>query len=349
MTKSANNAVSHSSLVRSSAAEYLTFVAAAGQGGVEAIYADENVWLTQKMMGVLYDVETNTINYHLKKVFSDSELQEDSVIRKFRITAADGKNYDTKHYSLAAIIAVGYKVNSERAVQFRKWATAIVESFTIKGFAMDDERLKNDGSVLSKQYFEEQLQRIREIRLSERKFYQKITDIYATSIDYDVTAQSTKRFFATVQNKLHWAIHGQTAAEIICNRADAERQNMGLTTWKDAPGGKIQKFDVVVAKNYLTESEMAQLQRLVSAYLDLAEDMALRQIPMTMQDWETRLNRFIEMTDRDILQDAGKITAEIAKAHAESEFEKYRITQDRLFESDFDRQIKYQLGETEDV
>ena len=347
--ENSNDAVSHNSLVRSSAAEYLTFVAAAGQGGVEAIYADENVWLTQKMMGVLYDVETNTINYHLKKVFSDSELQEGSVIRKFRITAADGKNYDTKHYSLSAIIAVGYKVNSERAVQFRKWATAIVESFTIKGFAMDDERLKNDGSVLSKQYFEEQLQRIREIRLSERKFYQKITDIYATSIDYDVTAQATKRFFATVQNKLHWAIHGQTAAEVICNRADAERHNMGLTSWKDAPGGKIQKFDVVIAKNYLTESEMAQLQRLVSAYLDLAEDMALRQIPMTMQDWETRLNRFIEMTDRDVLQDAGKVTAEIARAHAESEFEKYRITQDRLFESDFDRQIKYQLGGNEDA
>jgi len=331
---------SHSSLVRSSAAEYLTFVAAAGQGGVEAVYADENVWLTQKMMGVLYDVDVRTINYHLKKVFSDDELQENSVIQNFRITAADGKNYDTKHYSLAAIIAVGYKVNSERAVQFRKWATAIVESFTIKGFAMDDERLKNDGSVLSKQYFEEQLQRIREIRLSERKFYQKITDIYATSIDYDVTAQATKRFFATVQNKLHWAIHGQTAAEVICNRADAERQNMGLATWKDAPTGKIQKFDVVVAKNYLTESEMAQLQRLVSAYLDLAEDMALRQIPMTMQDWELRLNRFIEATDRGVLQDAGKVTAEIAKAHAESEFEKYRIIQDHLFESDFDRQVK---------
>lgn len=340
MIKKSKNAANHTSLVRSSAAEYLTFVAAAGQGGVEAVYADENVWLTQKMMGVLYDVETNTINYHLKKVFDDSELQEDSVIRKFRITAADGKNYDTKHYSLSAIIAVGYKVNSERAVQFRKWATAIVESFTIKGFAMDDERLKNDGSVLSKQYFEEQLQRIREIRLSERKFYQKITDIYATSIDYDVTAQATKRFFATVQNKLHWAIHGQTAAEVICSRADAERQNMGLTTWKDAPGGKIQKFDVVVAKNYLTESEMAQLQRLVSAYLDLAEDMALRQIPLTMQDWELRLNRFIEATDRGVLQDAGKVTAEIARAHAESEFEKYRIIQDRLFESDFDRQIK---------
>ena len=327
-------------IVRSSAAEYLTFVAASGSGGVEAIYADENVWLTQKMMGLLYDVETQTINYHLKKVFADSELEENSVIRNFRITAADGKNYDSKHYSLAATIAVGYKVNSERAVQFRKWANTIIETFTIKGFAMDDERLKNDGTVLGKQYFEEQLQRIREIRLSERKFYQKITDIYATSIDYDVTAQATKRFFATVQNKLHWAIHGQTAAEVNYHRADAEKANMGLATWKDAPGGKIQKFDVVVAKNYLTENEMAQLQRLVSAYLDVAEDMALRQIPMTMQDWETRLNRFIEATDREVLQDAGKVTAEIAKAHAESEFEKYRIVQDRLFESDFDRIIK---------
>ena len=273
-------------------------------------------------------------------MFDDSELEENSVIRNFRITAADGKSYNTKHYNLAAIIAVGYKVNSERAVQFSKWANGIIESFTIKGFAMDDERLKNDGSVLTKQYFEEQLQRIREIRLSERKFYQKITDIYATAIDYDVTAQATKRFFATVQNKLHWAIHGQTAAEVIYQRADASKDNMGLTTWKDAPGGKIQKFDVVVAKNYLTEAEMAQLQRLVSAYLDLAEDMALRQIPMTMQDWEARLNRFIAATDREVLQDAGKVTAEIAKAHAESEFEKYRVVQDRLFESDFDRVVK---------
>ena len=328
------------SLVRSSAAEYLTFVAATGQGGVEAMYADENVWLTQKMMGQLYDVETHTINYHLKKVFSDSELQEDAVIRNFRITAADGKNYDTLHYNLAAIIAVGYKVNSERAVQFRKWATGIVEAFAVKGFAMDDERLKSGGSVLTEKYFEEQLQRVREIRLSERKFYQKITDIYATAIDYDVTAQVTRRFFATVQNKLHWAIHGQTAAELIQARADAEQANMGLTTWKDAPRGKIQKFDVVVAKNYLTEHEMAQLTRLVSAYLDVAEDMALRKIPMTMQDWETRVNRFIEATDRSVLQDAGKVTAEIAKAHAESEFEKYRIAQDRLFESDFDRLVK---------
>jgi hypothetical protein len=328
------------SLVRSSAAEYLTFVAATGHGGVEAMYADENVWLTQKMMGQLYDVETHTINYHLKKVFSDSELQEEAVIRNFRITAADGKNYDTQHYSLAAIIAVGYKVNSERAVQFRKWATGIVEEFAVKGFAMDDERLKSGGSVLTEKYFEEQLQRVREIRLSERKFYQKITDIYTTAIDYDVTAQATQRFFATVQNKLHWAIHGHTAAELIHTRADAEKNNMGLTTWKDAPSGKIQKFDVVIAKNYLTEYEMAQLTRLVSAYLDVAEDMALRKIPMTMQDWETRLNRFIVATDRSVLQDAGRVTAEIAKARAESEFEKYRIAQDRLFESDFDRLVK---------
>jgi hypothetical protein len=327
------------SLVRSSAAEYLTFVAASGQGGVEAVYADENIWLSQKMMGVLYNVETHTVNYHLKKVFADNELQEDSVIRNFRITAADGKTYGTQHYNLSAIIAIGYKVNSERAVQFRKWATGIIESFTIKGYAMDDERLKNDGSVLGKKYFEEQLQRIREIRLSERKFYQKITDIYATSIDYDVTAAASKRFFATVQNKLHWAIHGQTAAEVIVSRADANKDHMGLTTWKDAPKGKIQKFDVSVAKNYLTENEMEQLQRLVSAYLDVAESMALREIPMTMQDWETRLNRFIAATDREILQDAGKVTAEIAQAHAESEFEKYRIVQDRLFESDFDRMI----------
>jgi len=328
------------SLVRSSAAEYLTFVAASGQGGVEAVYADENVWLSQKMMAVLYDVDVRTISYHFKNVFADHELEESAVIQFFRITAADGKTYDTGHYNLSGIIAVGYKVNSERAVQFRKWATGIIESFTIKGYAMDDERLKNDGSILGKKYFEEQLQRIREIRLSERKFYQKITDIYATSIDYDVTAAATKRFFATVQNKLHWAIHGQTAAEVILSRADASKDRMGLTTWKDAPKGKIQKFDVSVAKNYLTEDEMAQLQRLVSAYLDVAEDMALRQIPMTMQDWETRLNRFIAATDREILQDAGKVTAEIAQAHAESEFEKYRIVQDRLFESDFDRIIK---------
>ncbi|NOY89912.1 MAG: virulence RhuM family protein [Deltaproteobacteria bacterium] len=327
------------SLVRSSAAEYLTFVAATGGGGVEAVYADENVWLSQKMMGLLYDVDVRTINYHLKTIFSDSELQEEAVIRNFRITASDGKTYDTKHYNLSATIAVGYKVNSERAVQFRKWATRVVEEFTIKGFAMDDERLKRGGSILGDRYFEEQLQRVREIRLSERKFYQKITDIYATAVDYDLTAQATKRFFATVQNKLHWAIHGHTAAEVIVGRADAAKEHMGLHTWADAPVGKIQKFDVVVAKNYLTEPELLQLARLVNAYLDVAEDMALRKIPLTMQDWETRLNRFIAATDREVLSDAGKVTAEIAKAHAESEFEKYRIVQDRMFESDFDRVV----------
>lgn len=324
------------SIIRSSAAEYLTFIAASGEGGVEAVYADENVWLTQKMMGVLYNVETHTVNYHLKKVFSDNELQEEAVIRKFRITASDEKTYDTKHYNLKAIIAVGYKVNSERAVQFRKWATGIIEEFTIKAYAMDDERLKS-GSILTDKYFEEQLQRVREIRLSERKFYQKITDIYATSVDYDVTATATKRFFATVQNKLHWAIHGHTAAELIIERADAQQPHMGLATWTDAPGGKIQKFDVSVAKNYLSEFEMGQLERLVNAYLDIAELQAERRIPMTMDDWEVRLNSFIKAADREILCDAGKVTAEIARQHAETEFEKYRIVQDHLFRSDFDK------------
>ena len=324
-------------LLRASVAEYLTFVTATGESSIQSLYADENVWLSQKMMGLLYGVESHTITYHLQKIFADNELEESSVTRIFRVTADDGKTYNTKHYNLSAIIAVGYKVNSERAVQFRKWATQIIEEFTIKGFAMDDERLKNDGTLLGKKYFEEQLQRIREIRLSERKFYQKITDIYATSIDYDPKASATQRFFATVQNKLHWAIHGHTAAEVIYERANAEKPHMGLTTWKDAPEGKIYPFDVVVAKNYLTEDEMAQLQRLVSAYLDMAEDMALRHIPMTMSDWEVRLNRFLEFADREVLQDAGKITAEIAHTHALAEFEKYRIVQDRLFQSDFDK------------
>ena len=253
------------SISRSSAAEYLTFIAATGDGGVDVIYADENIWLSPIMMGILSDVNTSTVNEHLKHIFADNEVDENSVVRNFRITATDGKNYQTKHYNLSAIIAVGYKVNSERAVLFRKWATQIVKEFTIKGFAMDDERLKNDGTILGKKYFEEQLQRIREIRLSERKFYQKITDIYTTAIDYDVTAKATQRFFASVQNKLHWAIHGNTAAELIVNRANHQKENMGLATWKDAPRGKIQKFDVAVAKNYLSEIEMQQLQRLVSA------------------------------------------------------------------------------------
>lgn len=264
--KSKNIVRGKNDIVRSSAAEYLTFIAAHGEGGIEAVYSDEDIWLSQKMMGTLYNVDVRTINYHLKKIFSDSELDENSVIQDFRITANDGKLYNTKHYNLSVIISVGYKVNSERAVQFRKWATIIIKEFTIKGYTMDDERLKNDGTILGKKYFEEQLQRIREIRLSERKFYQKITDIYSTAIDYDVTAKATKRFFATVQNKLHWAIHARTAAEVIVDRANHQKESMGLTTWKDAPNGKIQKYDVSIAKNYLSENEMQQLQRLVSAY-----------------------------------------------------------------------------------
>ena len=328
--------------IRSSAAEYLTFVAATGDSkeSVEVRYEDENIWITQKMLAVLYEVETNTINYHIKKIFEDSELEEDSVIRNFRITATDGKSYDTKHYNLQMIIAVGFKVNSERAVQFRKWVNNIAKEYTIKGFAMDDERLKNDGSILTKKYFEEQLERIREIRSSERKFYQKITDIYATAIDYDKDATATKRFYATVQNKMHFAVHGHTAAELIVERADAAKEHMGLTTWQDAPNGKIKKSDVIVAKNYLTEKELGQLNRMVSAYLDFAENMANRHIPLTMADWEKRLNKFIEMFEYGLLQDAGKVTAEIAKLHAETEFEKYRIVQDRLYKSDFDRFIE---------
>ena len=315
--------------IRSSAAEYLTYVASVGeqQDSIEMRYEDENIWLTQKMMALLYNVGTNTINYHIKKVFGDSELQENSVIRKFRITAADGKSYSTNHYSLEMIIAVGFKVNSERAVQFRKWVNQIAKDYTIKGWVMDDERLKNGGSVLTTEYFDRLLEQIREIRLSERRFYQKITDIYATALDYDRTAKTTKQFFAKVQNKMHYAVHGHTAAELIYERADAEKPHMGLTTWAAAPEGKIVKSDVT----------MRSLERIVSAYLDLAEDRAERHIPMTMEDWSKRLDLFLMADDREILQDAGKITAEIAKAKAETEFEKYRIVQDRLFMSDFDR------------
>lgn len=327
--------------IRSSAAEYLTYVASTGETveSVEIRYEDENIWLTQKMMAVLYDVDVRTINYHVKKIFDDSELEENSVIRKFWITASDGKNYNTNHYSLQMIIAVGFKVNSECAVQFRKWVNNIATEYTIKGFVMDDERLKQ-GTYLTDKYFEEQLERIREIRASERRFYQKITDLYATAIDYDRNSKATKRFYATVQNKMHFAVHGRTAAEVIFERANSEKEHMGLTTWQDAPDGKIKKSDVTVAKNYLTEFEMSQLNRMVTAYLDFAENMALRKIPLTMQDWETRLNGFIEMFQYGLLQDAGKVSAEIAKIHAETEFEKYRIIQDQLFESDYDRFIR---------
>lgn len=332
--------------IRSSTAEYLTYIASVGdvETSFEMRYEDENIWLTQKLMAALYDVDVRTVNYHIKKIFADSELQEDSVIRKFRITADDGKIYNTNHYSLEMIIAVGFKVNSERAVQFRKWVNQIARDYTIKGWVMDVERIKR-GTYLTEKYFDEQLERIREIRASERKFYQKVTDLYATAIDYDRTAAATKRFYATVQNKMHFAIHGHTAAELIVERADHRKEHMGLTTWADAPDGKIKRSDVTIAKNYLSEFEIGQLDRMVSAYLDFAESMTLRHIPLTMQDWETRLNGFIQMFEYGLLKDSGKVTAEIAKLHAETEFEKYRVIQDKLFLSDFDKYM-LELEET---
>ena len=332
--------------IRSSTAEYLTYIASVGdvETSFEMRYEDENIWLTQKLMAALYDVDVRTVNYHIKKIFADSELQEDSVIRKFRITADDGKTYNTNHYSLEMIIAIGFKVNSERAVQFRKWVNQIARDYTIKGWVMDVERIKR-GTYLTEKYFDEQLERIREIRASERKFYQKVTDLYATAIDYDRTAAATKRFYATVQNKMHFAIHGHTAAELIVERADHRKEHMGLTTWADAPDGKIKRSDVTIAKNYLSEFEIGQLDRMVSAYLDFAESMTLRHIPLTMRDWETRLNGFIQMFEYGLLKDSGKVTAEIAKLHAETEFEKYRVIQDKLFLSDFDKYM-LELEET---
>lgn len=331
-----------SALVRSSAAEYLTFVASTGEDkdSIEMRYEDENIWLTQKMMATLYDVSVAAINQHLKKIFEDGELQEEAVIKKYLITATDGKKYNTNHYNLQAIIAVGFKVNNQRAVRFRVWANQIVEQYTIKGWAMDEERLKNGGTVLTKKYFEEQLERIREIRISERNFYQKLTDIYATSLDYDRNALTTKEFFAKVQNKMHYAVHRHTAAELIYERADAEKPHMGLHTWKDAPNGKIKKSDVSVAKNYLTEEEMKSMELIVSAYLDLAENRARRHIPMTMEDWAKRLDIYLQADDLEVLKDAGKISAQLAKMHAETEFEKYRVVQDRLYQSDFDRYLE---------
>ena len=328
--------------VRSSAAEYLTFVASTGESDAsyEMRYEDENIWLTQKMMATLYDVSVAAINQHLKKIFEDGELQEEAVIKKYLITATDGKKYNTNHYNLQAIIAVGFKVNNQRAVRFRVWANQIVEQYTIKGWAMDEERLKNGGTVLTKKYFEEQLERIREIRISERNFYQKLTDIYATSLDYDRNALTTKEFFAKVQNKMHYAVHRHTAAELIYERADAEKPHMGLHTWKDAPNGKIKKSDVSVAKNYLTEDEMKSMELIVSAYLDLAENRARRHIPMTMEDWAKRLDIYLQADDLEVLKDAGKISAQLAKMHAETEFEKYRVVQDRLYQSDFDRYLE---------
>ena len=337
MNKSPGNKA-EAPLVRSSAAEYLTFVAASGQGAasVEMRYQDENIWLTQKMMAALYDVTVAGINQHLKRIFSDGELSPDAVVQDYLITAADGKNYKTKHYNLQAIVAVGFKVNNPRAVQFRKWAGQIVKDYTIQGWTMDVERLKK-GHMFTDEYFERQLAYIREIRLSERKFYQKVTDLYATSFDYDPNAGTTREFFALVQNKLHWATHRHTAAELIVARADASKQHMGLTSWEAAPLGKIIKADVAVAKNYLSDEEMAYLQRIVSLYLDFAEFQAQRKIPMSMEDWAKRLDGFLEFNGNEILTGPGKISSEQAKLHAETEFEKYRIVQDRLFESDFDR------------
>ena len=326
-------------LMRSSAAEYLSFVASGGcsEHSVEMRYEDENIWLTQKMMAALYDVSVSAINQHLKRLFNDDELQEVSVIKKYLITASDGKNYKTQHYNLQAIIAVGFKIENERAVQFRKWANQIVKDYTIQGWTMDSERLKSGGK-LTDEFFERQLEKIREIRLSERKFYQKETDIYATSLDYDSSAAATRRFFSAIQNKLHYAIHGNTAAEVIVDRANHKKENMGLNTWDGAPNGKIHKYDVSIAKKYLSD---------LAAYLYMADLHKIRKMPMTMADWEKRLSGFLTLWDRDVLQDAGQVTAALAKDFADSEFEKYRIVQDRLFVSDFDKMLQ-QLKESSD-
>ena len=326
--------------IHSSAAEYLTYVASTGNNSdsFEMRYEDENIWLTQKMMATLYDVSVSAINQHLKRIFEDNELAEEAVIKKYLITASDGKSYSTKHYNLQAIIAVGFKVNNDRAVRFRKWAGQIVKDYTIQGWTMDKERLKK-GHMFTDEYFERQLENIREIRLSERKFYQKVTDLYATAFDYDKDAKTTRQFFKMVQNKMHWAVHRHTAAELIVERANAEKEHMGLTTWESAPDGKIVKADVTVAKNYLSEKEMSYLQRIVSLYLDYAELQAERRIPMSMEDWAKRLDGFLEFNGNELLMGPGKVSAEQAKLHAETEFEKYRIVQDRLFMSDYDKYL----------
>jgi len=330
--------------IHSSTAEYLTFIAATGDNpsSVEMRYQDENIWLTQKMMAELYGVTVAAINQHIKKIYEDGELMPDSTIKKYLIVQTEGNRQVSReidHYNLQIIIAVGFKVNNERAVQFRKWAGQIVKDYTIQGWTMDVERLKK-GHMFTDDYFERQLQYIREIRLSERKFYQKVTDIYSTAFDYDSDAKTTRDFFKMVQNKLHYAVHRHTAAELIVERADAEKEHMGLTTWETAPHGKIIKADVSIAKNYLNEQEMNYLERIVSVYLDFAELQAERKIPMSMEDWAKRLDGFLEFNGNEILTGAGKISHEEAKLHAETEFEKYRIVQDRLFKSDFDRFVE---------
>ena len=329
--------------IRNSTAEFLIFTNQAKEDGIEVRVQNETIWLSQKLMGVLFDCSTDNISLHLKNIFKENELDESSVTEEFSVTASDGKTYRTKHYNLDAIISVGYRVNTGRATAFRQWATSVLKDYAIRGYVIDKKRMEN-GSFLDEDYFEHLLAEIREIRLSERRFYQKITDIYATSMDYNKDAVITKEFFAKVQNKLHYAIHGHTAAELIVSRANAEKEHMGLTSWEESPNGKIVKTDVSIAKNYLTETELESLGRIVNAYLDLAEDRAKRHIPMTMDDWAKRLDKFLEADDRDILQNSGKVTAQIAKSFAESEFEKYRIVQDRLFESDFDKEIKRMNG-----
>ena len=325
--------------IRNSTAEFLIFTQQAGESGIEVHYEDGSIWLTQKLMAELFDVTPSAINQHLQNIFESHELDQNSVIKKFLITASDGKKYNTQLYNLDAIISVGYRINSKRATQFRQWATQVLREFAIKGYVLDKKRLEN-GNFLGDNYFEQLLAEIREIRLSERHFYQKITDIYATSLDYNKSAPTTRDFFAKVQNKLHYAIHGHTAPELVLKRADSNKQHMGLTSWEHSPNGKILKTDASIAKNYLTVDELDALGRIVNAYLELAEGRAKRKMPMTMTDWAIQLDKLLELDARDILKDAGKISAKIAKDHAESEFEKYRITQDRLFESDFDKEIK---------
>ena len=337
--------MSKNKLIRNSTAEFLIFTAQDGKNNIEARYENETIWLTQKLMGELFEVGTNTVNYHLKELFKTGEIEENRTIRNFRIVQIEGKRQVERNvdfYNLDAIISVGYRVNSVRATQFRQWATKVLKEFAIKGFVLDKKRLEN-GSYLNENYFEELLAEIREIRLSERMFYQKVTDIFATSLDYNKDANTTREFFAKVQNKLHYGIHGHTAAELIYKRADSTKDKMGLSSWKNSPDGKILKTDVTIAKNHLTKDELESLGRIVNAYLDLAEERAKRKIPMTMEDWAKRLDLFLEYDDREVLKDAGKITAEIAKDRAETEFEKYRIVQDRLFQSDFDKLIMKEL------
>ncbi len=328
--------------IRNSTAEFLIFTGQAGKDSIEVRVAEDTVWLTQKLMGILYEVTVPTINEHLNNLFRQNEISKTATIRNFRIVQNEGTRAVTRNvefFSLEAIIAVGFRVNSSRAIQFRQWAIGILSDFAIRGYVLDKERLKN-GAFFNKAYFDNLLEEIREIRASERRFYQKITDIYATAMDYNPAAEITQTFFATVQNKLHFAIHGHTAAELIVERADSKKDRMGLKTWKNAPRGKILKTDAIVAKNYLTEIELKSLDRFVTMYLDYAEDRASRNIPMTMKDWAEKFTAFLQFNERDILDHPGKVSREVAKAFAESEFEKYRIVQDRLFESDFDRHIK---------